>query len=54
MAILFFAFDLKVSLFFGISIWGAYSFLRYNGLLPKKNIEGSHVFITGNRFYYYI
>jgi hypothetical protein len=30
-----------------LAVWGFYALLKNNGLLPKKNMKGEHVFITG-------
>lgn len=38
---------LKVSIILGLSLWAIHSFMRYYYLLPKKNLKGEHVMITG-------
>lgn len=42
---------LYLGIFYGLlislGVWGGYVFMRYKGLLPKKNLKGEHVLITG-------
>ena len=34
-------------LYIFIGLWTFYTFIKANGWLPKKNVYGKHIFITG-------
>ena len=37
----------KFIIYFLLFLWALYTLARERGLLPKKNVKGKHIFITG-------
>ena len=37
----------KNEIFIDLVLWGLYTFAKYRGWLPKKSLEGEHVYLTG-------